>query len=37
MGEPNVCEKRKQIILSDSDIENGGFHDLLGSENVREC
>ena len=23
--------------LSDSDIENGGFRDLLGSEKVREC
>ena len=25
------------ILLSDSDIENGGFRDLLGSEKVREC
>ena len=24
-------------ILSDSDIENGGFRDLFGSEKVREC
>ena len=24
-------------LLSDSDIENGGFRDLLGSEKVREC
>ena len=26
-----------KYILSDSDIENGGFRDLLGSEKVREC
>ena len=25
------------IFLFDSDIENGGFSDLLGSEKVREC
>ena len=30
------AERYAYSILSDSDIENGGFRDLLGSEKVRE-
>ena len=36
-GSMHLIIEIKSIFLSDSDIENGGFRDLLGSEKVREC